>query len=90
MTDSVRESEQVFALEEKILSLEEELAFIKRLWTHHSMSMVCDMKIKTKDGKKVWVNVRDITHKELLGLDQDDDVREWISDTLCPFDNKPY
>ena len=90
MTDSVRESEQISALEEKILGLEEELTFIKRLWTHHPMSMVYHMHIKTKGGMKVWVNVRDITHKELLELDQDDDVREWISDALCPFDNKSY
>jgi hypothetical protein len=77
-------------LKKQIQDLEEELTFIKSLWTHHSMSMVYHMHIKKKNGKRVWVNIRDATHKELLELDQDDDIKEWIADCLCPFDNKLY
>ena len=87
MSDTNAE-DRVMSLEKQVLDLEEELSFIKSLWTKHPMSVVYQMHIKTKNGKKVWINVRDVTHKELLELDPDDEVQEWIDDCRCPFDNR--
>jgi len=90
MGDSVVKSDEIVALKKTIQTLEEDLSFIQSLWVHHSMAIVYHMWIKTKNGKKVWVNMRDATHKELLELDQDDDIRQWIEDCHQKFDNKPY
>ena len=75
-------------LKQRVSDLEDELQFLKSLWTKHPMSIVYQMRIKTRDGEKVWVNIRDVTLSELTVLDQDDEVREWIADCRCPFDNR--
>ena len=80
--------DRVMSLEKQLRDLEEELSFIKSLWTKHPGSVVYHMHIKTKNGKKVWINVRDATLAELITLDQDEDIQEWIDDCRCPFDNR--
>ena len=87
-TTETNAEDRVMSLENQLLDLKEELSFLKSLWTKHPMSVVYQMHIKTKNGKRVWVNVRDVTHKELLELDHDEEVREWIVECLLPFDNR--
>ena len=87
-TTETNAEDQVIALEAHVLDLEEELSFLKSLWTKYPMSVVYQMHIKTKNGKKVWINVRDATHKELLELDQDEEIQEWIADCILPFDHR--
>ena len=87
-TTETNAEDQVIALEAHVLDLEEELSFLKSLWTKYPMSVVYQMRIKTKNGKKVWINVRDATHKELLELDQDEEIQEWIADCILPFDHR--
>lgn len=58
--------------------LKEELEFYKLVFRTHSNSVVFNLSIKKKNGKKVWVdNIRD-TREYLLTLDKDDEVIEWL------------
>ena len=75
-------------LKRRVTELEDELQFLKSLWTKHSMSVVYQMHIKTRNGQKVWINVRDATLAELVTLDHDDEIQRWIDDCRCPFDNR--
>jgi hypothetical protein len=75
-------------LKGRVTELEDELQFLKSLWTKHPMSVVYQMRIKTRNGQKVWVNTRDVTLAELMTLDHDDEIQGWIDDCRCPFDNR--
>ena len=77
------------AIEEKeIQSLREELDFYKSLWEHHSMSVICMMHIKYRNGKRVWVNLQEATYKLLETLDNHDtdpDIIRWKKDAYRGF-----
>ena len=75
-------------LRQRVAYLEDELKFLKSLWTNHSRSIVYHMHIKTRGGEKVWVNIRDATLAELTTLDMDEEVQGWIDDCRCPFDHR--
>ena len=87
-TTGTNAEDQVIVLEAHVLDLEEELSFLKSLWTKHPMSVVYQMRIKTRSDQKVWVNTRDVTLAELMTLDHDDEIQGWIDDCRCPFDNR--
>ena len=91
-TTKGRETETENDLKKRVSQLEEELRFMKSLWTDHSMSMVCHMyiktKIKSKGGHKVWINSTRVTESELRELNPDDDVLRWIDDSHSPFSNQ--
>ena len=42
--------------------------------------MVGNMYIKQKQGNKVWIDKIKVTTEELLTLDRDDDVKQWLQD----------
>jgi len=58
--------------------LEAENRFLRSLMDSHYSSMVNNMRIKSKKGKSVWIDVQGITITELLELDQDEEVRDLI------------
>jgi len=64
------------------LKLKEELNLYKSLFTTHRHSAICNMYIKKKKGKKVWVDkVRD--HFDFYELDKDEDVIKWLKPIKC-------
>ena len=82
------EADELPYLKQRVTELEGELQFLKSLWTKHPRSIVYHMHIKTKEGEKVWVNIRDATLAELTTLDHDDEIQGWIDDCRCPFDHR--
>ena len=62
-----------------INELELELFFMKQILQFPG-SMVGNMYIKKKQGNKVWIDKIKVTAEELLTLDMDDDVKQWIQD----------
>jgi len=62
-----------------INDLELELFFMKQILQFPG-SMVGNMYIKKKQGNKVWIDKHKVTAEELLTLDRDDDVKQWLQD----------
>ena len=62
-----------------INDLELELFFMKQILQFPG-SMVGNMYIKKKQGNKVWIDKIKVTSEELLTLDRDDDVKQWLQD----------
>ena len=62
-----------------INDLELELFFMKQILQFPG-SMVGNMYIKKKQGNKVWIDKHKVTAEELLTLDMDDDVKQWLQD----------
>ena len=62
-----------------INDLELELFFMKQILQFPG-SMVGNMYIKKKQGNKEWIDKNKVTTEELLTLDRDDDVKQWLQD----------
>ena len=64
------------------LIFNEELNLYKSLFITHRHSAICNLYIKKKKGKKVWVDkVRD--HFDFHELDKDKDIIEWLKPIKC-------
>ena len=72
-------------LENKIEELKKELEFYKSVFKTHSNSAVFNLRIKTLNGKKIWIDkVRQRCDRQLiLSLEQDDETREWLEHVRC-------
>ena len=57
--------------------LKKDLEFFYKIYDYPS-ALVYQMQIKTKNNQKVWINTQTITKKELLELDQDDEIKKLI------------
>ena len=65
--------------------LKDELEFYKSIFSTHNNSAVFNLRIKTKNGKRIWVDkVLDNPNITFLkSLDQDDEIREWLKPIKC-------
>ena len=62
--------------------LEEELKFYKSIFVSHFESRVSNLRIKKKDGNKLWVDrVKDF--EIFKDLDKDKEVIEWLKPIRC-------
>ena len=62
--------------------LEEELKFYKSIFVSHFESRVSNLRIKKKDGKKLWVDkVKDF--EIFKDLDKDKEVIGWLKPIRC-------
>lgn len=58
--------------------IKEELDFYKSVFESHHNSVIFNLKIKKKNGKKVWVDpIRD-NQEYIQTLDRDEEVKEWL------------
>jgi len=80
---------QIAALQEETKELKEEVEFMNKIF-EHGKSMVGHMYHKTKQGIKVWVDVINITKKELIELDRDEDVIQWLQDIDIKFKDRDW
>lgn len=58
--------------------VKQELEFYKSLFKSHHNSVVFNLKIKTKDGKKMWVDYVSDSREYIESLDKDEEVLEWL------------
>ena len=63
--------------------LKSELQFYKSLFKTHRNSVVYNLKIKKKRGKKVWIDHIRENREKILELDMDDEVKEWLKPIKC-------
>jgi len=79
MTASRETTSETNSETKTINELELELFFMKQILQFPG-SMVGNMYIKKKQGNKVWIDKIKVTTEELLTLDMDDDVKQWLQD----------
>tara|TARA_B100001287_G_C22528680_1_gene456278 strand:- start:60 stop:740 length:681 start_codon:yes stop_codon:yes gene_type:complete len=67
-----------FESKNDICELRKELEFYKSVFKSHRNSLVSQVKIKTINGRKVWIDhIRD-DKKLIESLDRDEEVEEWL------------
>ena len=67
-----------FESKNDISELRKELEFYKSVFKSHRNSLVSQVKIKTLNGKKVWIDhIRD-DKKLIKSLDRDAEIEEWL------------
>ena len=79
ITGSSESTSETTSETKTINELELELFFMKQILQFPG-SMVGNMYIKKKQGNKVWIDKIKVTSEELLTLDRDDDVKQWLQD----------
>ena len=65
--------------------LKEELEFYKSIFKTHRNSAIFNLRIKTIDGKKIWIDkiLERCNRKLILSLDQDNETKEWLEYVRC-------
>jgi hypothetical protein len=64
-------------------TLKKDLEFYKSIFKTHSNSVVFNLTIKSKNGEKVWIDHIRCSRNELLDLDMDDEILEWLKPIKC-------
>tara|TARA_B110001469_G_scaffold126966_1_gene146105 strand:- start:1968 stop:2207 length:240 start_codon:yes stop_codon:yes gene_type:complete len=69
--------------------LKEELFFFNKIFKFYD-SLVYNMIIKYKNGEKVWIDKQKITERELLELDEDDEVKNLIKSCNTKYNDSDW
>ena len=64
------------------LIFNEELNLYKSLFITHRHSAICNLYIKKKNGKRIWID-KNVQFWELHELDDDPEVKEWLKPIRC-------
>ena len=70
---------------QQIYTLQKDLEFYKSVFKTHLNSALFNLRIKTINGERVWVDkIKAFTDYQLLhDLDKDDEVLEWMKPIPC-------
>jgi len=74
----ISHSLQNVELEKEIDLLKEELDFYKSIFKTHQNSVIFNLKIKNIDDKKVWIDPIRCDRQDILDLNKDKEVEEWL------------
>jgi|TARA_B110000305_G_C19250387_1_gene544450 hypothetical protein len=66
----------------KNIELEKDLEFYKSILEMRN-SCIFNLHEKTKKGERVWIDIINAETKELLELDMDDEIKEWLKPVRC-------
>jgi len=69
--------------------LKEELIFFNKIFEFND-SLVYNMIIKYKNGNKVWIDKQKITERELLELDEDDEIKNLIQSCNTKYNDSDW
>ena len=80
-----RNAEQYKKICKENIQLKEDLEFYKSIFQKQSNSAIVNLRNKTINGKRIWVDkVKIYTDYELLNsLDKDEEVIEWLKPIRC-------
>jgi len=70
-------------LTDDLTDIIKDLKFYKSMFVTHNNSCLFNLRIKTKDGVKVWIDPTRDTHAYISTLDKDSEVEEWLKPTRC-------
>ena len=69
--------------------LKEEFIFFNKI-SEFNDSLVYNMIIKYKNGNKVWIDKQKITERELLELDEDDEIKNLIQSCNTKYNDSDW
>jgi|TARA_B110000503_G_scaffold29971_1_gene48399 endo-beta-N-acetylglucosaminidase D len=75
-------SNETILLKEQISQLESDVKFYKSILEMRN-SCIFNLHEKTKKGERVWIDIINAETKELLELDMDDEIKEWLKPVRC-------
>lgn len=75
-------SNETILLKEQISQLESDVKFYKSILEMRN-SCIFNLHEKTKNGKRVWIDIINTDKNELLELDLDDEIKEWLKPIRC-------
>jgi len=70
-------------LQEELNSTKKDLNFYKSIFKSHSNSVVYNLYIKFKKGKRLWIDKIRTDRYEIQQLDKDKDIIEWLKPIRC-------
>ncbi len=70
-------------LREELNSTKDDLDFYKSIFKTHSNSVLFNLFIKYKNGKRLWIDKIRTGYHELNKLDIDEDIKNWLKPVRC-------
>ena len=70
-------------LQNELDSTKDELEFYKSIFKTHRNSVVFNLYIKYKNGKRLWIDKIRTDKYYLEQLDEDEDIKEWLKPVRC-------
>lgn len=70
-------------LQNELDSTKRDLDFYKSIFKTHRNSVVYNLYIKYKNGKRLWIDKIRTDKYELKQLDEDKDIKEWLKPIRC-------
>jgi len=81
--ENLRLHKEISELRKIKIELEEELNFHKSIFRSHRGSVIFNLYKKKKDGKDIWIDKIRCNQGDLLELDRDEDIEEWLKPIKC-------
>ena len=74
---------EMFIINNRLKKCEKELELYKSVFKTHSRSVIHNLKIKKKDGKKVWIDKIHTDKMYLKTFDMDNEIKEGLKPKKC-------
>jgi hypothetical protein len=83
MTTLEEVSAKLESVENELATVKEDLEFYKSIFKTHENSAVFNLRIKSINGKRLWVDKVNADHSLKKQLDPDEETVEWLQPIKC-------
>ena len=83
MTTLEEVSAKLESVENELATVKEDLEFYKSIFMTHPNSAVFNLRIKSINGKRLWVDKVNADHSLKIQLDPDEETIEWLQPIKC-------
>jgi hypothetical protein len=83
MTTLEEVSAKLESVENELATVKEDLEFYKSIFKTHENSAVFNLRIKSINGKRLWVDKVNAEHSLKIQLDPDEETVEWLQPIKC-------
>ena len=83
MTTLEEVSAKLESVENELTTVKDDLEFYKSIFMTHPNSAVFNLRIKSINGKRLWVDKVNADHSLKKQLDPDEETVEWLQPIKC-------
>ena len=83
MTTLEEVSAKLESVENELATVKDDLEFYKSIFMTHPNSAVFNLRIKSINGKRLWVDKVNAEHSLKIQLDPDEETVEWLQPIKC-------
>ena len=83
MTTLEEVSAKLESVENELVTVKDDLEFYKSIFMTHPNSAVFNLRIKSINGKRLWVDKVNADHSLKKQLDPDEETVEWLQPIKC-------